>query len=106
MDEIAMKTSQKLQRREFIRLTAMSGAAVFIVGYFNEKGKSPQIANFSDDSLGTKMNAYIFIDSSGRVTIYNNRPEMGQGTFESIPMIIAEELEVDRSEEHTSELQS
>ncbi len=91
-----MKTFQKLQRREFIRLTTMSGAAVFILGYFNEKGKSPQIANFSgDDSLGEKMNAYIFIDSSGRVTIYNNRPEMGQGTFESIPMIIAEELEVD-----------
>jgi isoquinoline 1-oxidoreductase beta subunit len=74
----------------------MSGATVFVVGYFNERGKSPQIANFSgDDSLGAKMNAYIFIDSSGRVTIYNNRPEMGQGTFESIPMIIAEELEVD-----------
>ncbi len=91
-----MKTSQKLQRREFIRLTAMSGAAVFVVGYFNVKGKSPQIANLSgDDSLGAKMNAYIFIDSSGRITIYNNRPEMGQGTFESIPMIIAEELEVD-----------
>jgi isoquinoline 1-oxidoreductase beta subunit len=91
-----MKTSPKLKRREFIRLTAMSGATVFVVGYFNERGKSPQIANFSgDDSLGAKMNAYIFIDSSGRVTIYNNRPEMGQGTFESIPMIIAEELEVD-----------
>ena len=91
-----MKTSQKLQRREFIRLTAMSGAALFVVGYFDVKGKSPQIANLSgDESLGAKMNAYIFIDSSGRITIYNNRPEMGQGTFESIPMIIAEELEVD-----------
>ncbi len=91
-----MKTSQKLQRREFIRLTVMSGAAVFVVGYYHEKGKSPQIANYSgDDSLGARMNAYIFIDSTNRITIYNNRPEMGQGTFESIPMIIAEELEVD-----------
>jgi isoquinoline 1-oxidoreductase subunit beta len=95
-NEIAMKPIQSLPRREFIRLTAMSGAAVFVVGYFNVKGKSSQIANLSgDDSLGAKMNAYIFIDSSGRITIYNNRPEMGQGTFESIPMIIAEELEVD-----------
>ena len=41
------------------------------------------------------MNAYIFIDISGRISIYNHRPEMGQGTFESIPIIIAEELEVD-----------
>jgi isoquinoline 1-oxidoreductase beta subunit len=74
----------------------MSGAAIFIIGYLDVKGKAPQIANLSgDDSLGAKMNAYIFIDSSGRITIFNHRPEMGQGTFESIPMIIAEELEVD-----------
>jgi isoquinoline 1-oxidoreductase subunit beta len=91
-----MKTTKIIQRRAFIRLTAMSGAALFVIGYLDVKGKPSQIVNFSgEESLGAKMNAYIFIDSSGRITIYNNRPEMGQGTFESIPMIIAEELEVD-----------
>ncbi|HEV8508095.1 MAG TPA: molybdopterin cofactor-binding domain-containing protein [Chitinophagaceae bacterium] len=91
-----MKTSKKIQRRAFIRLTAMSGAALFVIGYVDAKGKPYQIVNFSgEESLGAKMNAYIFIDSSGRITIYNHRPEMGQGTYESIPMIIAEELEVD-----------
>jgi isoquinoline 1-oxidoreductase beta subunit len=96
-----MKTTKKFQRRDFIRLTAMSGAALFVIGYLDVKGKPPQIANLSDgDSLGAKMNAYIFIDSTGKVTIYNNRPEMGQGTFESIPMIIAEELEVNINNVH------
>ena len=91
-----MKTAHPIQRREFIRLTALSGAALFVIGYFEVKGGPPQIANLSgDESLGAKLNAYIFIDSSGKITIYNNRPEMGQGTFESIPMIIAEELEAD-----------
>ena len=69
---------------------------MFVIGYLEVKGRAPQIANLSgEDSLGEKMNAYIFIDSSGRISIYNHRPEMGQGTFEAIPMIIAEELEVD-----------
>lgn len=91
-----MKTSKIIQRREFIRIAAMSGAGIFVIGFIDVTGKPPQIANFSgEEGLGAKMNAYIFIDSSGRITIYNNRPEMGQGTFESIPMIIAEELEVD-----------
>ncbi len=91
-----MRTAQIIQRRDFIRLTALSGAALFVIGFLDVKGKTPQIANLSgDESPGAKMNAYIFIDSSGMITIYNNRPEMGQGTFESIPMIIAEELEVD-----------
>jgi len=91
-----MRTAQIIQRRDFIRLTALSGAALFVIGFLDVKGKTPQIANLSgDESPGAKMNAYIFIDSSGMITIFNNRPEMGQGTFESIPMIIAEELEVD-----------
>jgi isoquinoline 1-oxidoreductase subunit beta len=93
-----MKTVKPMQRREFIRLTTLSGVALFVIGYIEVKGGPPQIANLSgDESLGSKLNAYIFIDSSGKITIYNNRPEMGQGTFETIPMIIAEELEVDIS---------
>src|SRR5579862_6222727 len=91
-----MKPFQKIPRRHFIRLAAVSGAAVFAIGVVQSKMNLPVIRNFSsDDSLGAKMNAYIFIDSSGKITILNHRPEMGQGTFESIPMIIAEELEVD-----------
>jgi isoquinoline 1-oxidoreductase beta subunit len=92
---ICMKASSTLSRRKFIRVSTLSGAAIFAIGYLQMRGKSPQIMNFSgDESLGSKMNAYIFIDSTGKITLYNHRPEMGQGTFESIPMIIAEELEV------------
>jgi len=72
----------------------MSGAALFALG-FSENHLEPTIVHLSPaDLLGTRLSAYIYIDSAGKITIYNNRPEMGQGTFESIPMIIAEELEV------------
>lgn len=37
---------------------------------------------------------YIRIDASGAITIFNTRPEMGQGTFQSVPALICEELEV------------
>jgi isoquinoline 1-oxidoreductase subunit beta len=93
---MVMKTLRKIQRREFIRLVAIPGAALFVVGYLSVKDKGPEIVSFSDgDSPEARMNAYILIDSSSGVTLLNHRPEMGQGTFESIPMIIAEELEVD-----------
>ncbi len=90
-----MKTGQKIKRRDFIRIVALPGAALFIVGYLDIKNKAPQIVNLSASAPGARINAYVFIDSSAGITIYNHRPEMGQGTFESIPMIIAEELEVD-----------
>ena len=39
-------------------------------------------------------NAFIRIDSDGSVTLIMPHVEMGQGTYTSIPMLIAEELEV------------
>jgi isoquinoline 1-oxidoreductase subunit beta len=40
-------------------------------------------------------NAFIRIDREGVVTLIVHKVEMGQGTFTAIPMLIAEELEVD-----------
>ena len=37
---------------------------------------------------------FINIEKSGQITIFNPRPEIGQGTYQSIPSLIAEELEV------------
>lgn len=39
-------------------------------------------------------NGYLRIDANGKVTIVVGSVEMGQGTYTSIPMLIAEELEV------------
>src|SRR3954470_9336328 len=89
-----MKTPNKIARRKFLELTGFSGAGVAL-GYMFVSGKEPKIAhvNIGDDSLESEVNRYIFIDSKGKITLFNHRPEMGQGTYEAIPMIIAEELE-------------
>ena len=43
-------------------------------------------------------NAFIRIGRDGRITLVMPYVEMGQGTYTSIPMLIAEELEVDLSQ--------
>lgn len=90
-----MKKLPAIPRRRFIQLSAMSGAFLAL-GCTMTTGKEVSIVNLNlaSDDLGTSLNAYIFITSDGKITIYNHRPEMGQGTYQSIPMIIAEELEV------------
>ncbi|MDA0195724.1 MAG: molybdopterin-dependent oxidoreductase [Bacteroidetes bacterium] len=86
-----MKTGQ-ISRRKFMQLTSVSGACLVIGCVPNSSGES--IANLSaTDPVG--LNQFISIDNIGKVILYNHRPEMGQGIYQAIPMILAEELEVD-----------
>lgn len=83
-----------ITRRKFVQLSSVSGV-FFIVGCVpgNEKSKK-FVSAVSSDILGIEMNQFISIGKDNRITLFNHRPEMGQGTFQSIPMILAEELEV------------
>jgi len=89
-------TDKNLSRRNFIRLSGMTGAALTI-GY-----AVPSIANEAVEIFtaqkaveqGIELTAWISIDKTGKVTILNHRSEMGQGSFQVVPQMIAEELEV------------
>ncbi len=52
-------------------------------------------AKATEASAGFAPNAFISIDRQGVVSFVMHKVEMGQGTFTSLPMLIAEELEVD-----------
>lgn len=93
-----MKTLHKnVSRRNFLRASGLTGAALTI-GYYlpaATKDITKIIHAGSADTLGISLNAWISIDASGKVTIMNHRSEMGQGSFQVVPQMIAEELEVD-----------
>ncbi len=93
-----METINKnLSRRNFIKLSGLSGAALTLGLYmpaFGKESSTEIISEATAENLGIDLNAWISIDTSGKVTITNHRAEMGQGSFQSVPQIIAEELEV------------
>ncbi len=43
-------------------------------------------------------NAFIRLDRQGKVTVISPMVEMGQATYTSLPMLVAEELDVDMSD--------
>lgn len=78
-------------RRDFLKITGVAGGGLALAFYF--KGGDA----FAADAAATgdfSPNAFIRISPSGAVTIVSKQPEMGQGVKTSLPMIIAEQLEV------------
>jgi isoquinoline 1-oxidoreductase beta subunit len=85
-----------IDRRAFLKLTSFTGAALTIGFYFPALAAEDAaiITAETADNLGVVLNAFISIDKTGKVSIINHRAEMGQGSFQAVPQIIAEELEV------------
>ena len=74
----------------------MAGAALTLGLYVPARGEEMQVLKAdAAANLGVELNAWISIDPTGKVTIMNHRAEMGQGAYQSVPQMIAEELEVD-----------
>ncbi len=87
--------SVNLNRRDFIRSTALVGGGV-LIGFNLFQACKPNSKPPVDLSTldYTEFNAYISISKEGKVTIYAPNPEIGQGVKTSLPMLIAEELDV------------
>jgi isoquinoline 1-oxidoreductase subunit beta len=79
-----------LTRRTFVAASAAVAGAL-VVGVAVRRHRSHAGAH-----AGARVfNAYVKIDPQGGVTVILPKVEMGQGTYTSLPMLIAEELEVD-----------
>jgi isoquinoline 1-oxidoreductase beta subunit len=81
-------------RRSFLTATASTGAAL-VVGFQLPMGAFAQDAPPPERKPPNPFNAWIRIDKDGAVTLTVAKSEMGQGVFTSLPMILAEELDVD-----------
>lgn len=91
-----MEDKRDFSRRTFLRQTGLSGIALAVGCYWPALGKSvDEIIQLVDiEGTATELMTWISIDGTGKVTIFNHRSEMGQGTWQAIPQIVAEELEV------------
>ena len=75
-----------VSRREFVTVLAAVGGGL-LLGYRVDEGRSAA-------STGFAPNAFIRIGTDGRITLIMPQVEMGQGMYTSMPMLLAEELEV------------
>lgn len=85
----------QFSRRDFLRVTALAGGG-FALGLSLAPDALAQPAQALDDTARVfTPNPFIRITPDNIVTIVAKNPEVGQGIKTSLPMIVAEELEVD-----------
>jgi isoquinoline 1-oxidoreductase subunit beta len=80
-----------LSRRTFIKAGAAIGGGLLLSIGADERNEIAAAA----DASGFAPDAFVRIDRDGGVTLIVSQVEMGQGTYTSMPMLVAEELEVD-----------
>src|SRR5438552_2769447 len=79
--------------RDFVVVLTSGGGGLLLGCRMGERSGTATAAA-APPPLAFAPNAFIRIGSDGRVTLIMNQVEMGQGTYTSMPMLLAEELEV------------
>ncbi len=88
-------TSSTLDRRHFLRVTALAGGGLMIAAYLDPAELLGQGRQGGPPAPALVPNSFIKIHADGKVTIIGKNPEIGQGVKTMLPMLIAEELDVD-----------
>jgi isoquinoline 1-oxidoreductase beta subunit len=80
----------RLTRRSFLHVSALAGGGMLIGTYIE-----PKVSAQQTPQPPVEPNAFIRIARDGTVTLVSRNPEIGQGIKNMLPMLIAEELDVD-----------
>jgi isoquinoline 1-oxidoreductase subunit beta len=84
------KSSATISRRTFLATSAAAGGALVVGLTLRGRFHLP-----SSDASHDPFNAWIRIHPDGETQLILNKSEMGQGVFTALPMILAEEAEID-----------
>jgi isoquinoline 1-oxidoreductase subunit beta len=90
------KIKTQYNRRSFIKVSAAAGGGM-LIGFSWLTGcvSDTNVEKVEIPNEWFDINGYIKIGDTGLVTIYSPNPEIGQNVKTSMPMIVAEELDVD-----------
>jgi isoquinoline 1-oxidoreductase beta subunit len=86
---------KKLDRRSFLKVSALAGGGM-VLSFSWLAGCKPtpqQVLEMPKEWF--ELNSYIKIGENGAVTLFSANPEFGSNVKTSMPMILADELDVD-----------
>lgn len=88
-----MTNSKHVNRRSFLKSAFLAGGGLIL--HFNWPFAAAAEENNPLETGDVELNSYIKINKDGQIILFNPNPEFGQNVKTSMPMMLAEELDVD-----------
>lgn len=88
------RVTRDVSRRDFLRTGAVVGAGLTVAVQLGCTPKDPD-AGSGPVTTPLAPNAFVRVSTDGSVTVVCGYSEMGQGVLTAVPMLVAEELDVD-----------
>ncbi len=81
---------QNIDRRNFLKSTGLLAIGFSLPNF----GEAKNLSKLTAEAIDLELSPYVLITKDNKISILCPRPDMGQGTTQSMPMLIAEELGV------------
>lgn len=90
-----MSTQNNFNRRSFLKTSSLAGGGLLISfsSFAGLIGAAEMAGAAGDKTL--ELNSFIKISENGQIMLVSSNPEFGSNVKTSMPMILAEELDVD-----------
>lgn len=90
------KTDNTYSRRSFLKVSSLSGGGFMLGISWLASGKPEEtLSALNVEPVWQELTSYIKITPENVIKIFSPNPEFGQNVMTSLPMLIAEELDVD-----------
>jgi isoquinoline 1-oxidoreductase beta subunit len=90
-EQLATPAPAELSRRTLLKVGALAGGGLVLSATWSVEA----IAAAGEAASSHTLNAFVTVGSDNLVTIVGKNPEIGQGIKTMLPMLIAEEMDVD-----------
>ncbi|RXK48810.1 xanthine dehydrogenase family protein molybdopterin-binding subunit [Aquirufa rosea] len=90
------KTENTYSRRSFLKVSSLTGGGFMLgISWMASAKPEEKLAVMEVEPIWQELTSYIKITPENVIKIYSPNPEFGQNVMTSMPMLIAEELDVD-----------
>lgn len=82
-------SASAVDRRSFLKAAGLTGAGL-LLGFSTDAAGMTTLVNPQSAEpaiLSFELHPFIVIDNAGGITLINHRPDMGQGSWQAVPML-------------------